>query len=160
MKTKCEIFSRVVGYLRPVSNWNEGKEEEFKDRTYFEVSEPKSRVQINIKNIQISKQIASIEKTEITGEVETTEISKNKIQSNGKVTLFKKPECNKCKALYERLKEENRDFNEKWFKDSIPELTELAKKQGIKEINTPVVVCNGKIYPEATYEKVLELING
>jgi len=32
---ECEIYSRVVGYLRPVSNWNEGKKEEFKDRKYM-----------------------------------------------------------------------------------------------------------------------------
>ena len=24
-RTKCEVFSRVVGYIRPVSQWNEGK---------------------------------------------------------------------------------------------------------------------------------------
>lgn len=29
---KCEIYSRVVGYFRPVGLWNEGKKEEFKDR--------------------------------------------------------------------------------------------------------------------------------
>jgi len=39
MKTKCEVYSRVVGYLRPVGNWNEGKAEEFKDRMVFAVSE-------------------------------------------------------------------------------------------------------------------------
>lgn len=32
---KCEIYSRVVGYLRPVSRWNKGKEEEFKERKYL-----------------------------------------------------------------------------------------------------------------------------
>jgi len=36
--TKCEVFSRVVGYIRPVSQWNEGKEAEFKDRKNFEVA--------------------------------------------------------------------------------------------------------------------------
>ncbi len=36
--TKCEVFSRVVGYIRPVSQWNEGKEAEFKDRKNFEIS--------------------------------------------------------------------------------------------------------------------------
>ncbi len=35
VKTKCEIWSRVVGYLRPVKNWNEGKISEFADRTPF-----------------------------------------------------------------------------------------------------------------------------
>ncbi|MCX6764943.1 MAG: hypothetical protein NT148_00145, partial [Candidatus Nealsonbacteria bacterium] len=29
---KCEVYSRVVGYLRPVTQWNTGKKEEYKDR--------------------------------------------------------------------------------------------------------------------------------
>jgi ribonucleoside-triphosphate reductase len=33
--SECEVYSRVVGYLRPVSNWNDGKKEEFKDRKYM-----------------------------------------------------------------------------------------------------------------------------
>ncbi|MCD6131980.1 MAG: hypothetical protein DRQ03_04010 [Candidatus Hydrothermota bacterium] len=28
----CEVYSRVVGYFRPVSNWNPGKQREFKER--------------------------------------------------------------------------------------------------------------------------------
>ena len=28
----CEVYSRVVGYFRPVSNWNPGKQQEFKER--------------------------------------------------------------------------------------------------------------------------------
>jgi len=35
VKTKCQIWSRVVGYLRPVDKWNEGKKEEFNDRIEF-----------------------------------------------------------------------------------------------------------------------------
>lgn len=35
---KCEVYSRVCGYFRPVSNWNHGKREEFKDRKEFNVS--------------------------------------------------------------------------------------------------------------------------
>lgn len=27
--TGCEVYSRVVGYLRPVMMWNKGKKEEF-----------------------------------------------------------------------------------------------------------------------------------
>lgn len=34
-RTKCEVFSRVVGYYRPVQNWNKGKAEEFKERREF-----------------------------------------------------------------------------------------------------------------------------
>ena len=31
----CNVYSRVVGYYRPVSWWNKGKQEEFKNRKYF-----------------------------------------------------------------------------------------------------------------------------
>ena len=33
----CEVFSRVVGYLRPVKQWNKGKQEEFRARKVFRV---------------------------------------------------------------------------------------------------------------------------
>jgi len=36
-RTKCEVYSRVVGYLRPVQQWNEGKISEFGDRIAFKV---------------------------------------------------------------------------------------------------------------------------
>ena len=35
----CEVYSRVVGYLRPVAQWNEGKQEEFAERHKFTASE-------------------------------------------------------------------------------------------------------------------------
>lgn len=33
----CEVYSRIVGYLRPVQQWNEGKQEEFKERAKFKI---------------------------------------------------------------------------------------------------------------------------
>jgi anaerobic ribonucleoside-triphosphate reductase len=33
----CEVYSRVVGYLRPVQQWNKGKREEFKNRKEFKI---------------------------------------------------------------------------------------------------------------------------
>jgi len=33
---KCEIFSRVCGYLRPLDNWNDSKVQEFHDRIMFD----------------------------------------------------------------------------------------------------------------------------
>lgn len=35
---KTEIYSRVCGYFRPVSNWNKGKKEEFKERKNFKIT--------------------------------------------------------------------------------------------------------------------------
>jgi len=31
----CEVYTRVVCYYRPVSNFNPGKQEEFRDRKYI-----------------------------------------------------------------------------------------------------------------------------
>ena len=36
-KTECEVYSRVVGYLRPVNQWNKGKQQEFSDRKTFDM---------------------------------------------------------------------------------------------------------------------------
>lgn len=35
----CEVFSRVVGYIRHVQQWHPGKQEEFKDRVVFKIKE-------------------------------------------------------------------------------------------------------------------------
>lgn len=37
-KVPCEVYSRVVGYLRPVHNWNNGKQQEFSERKMFRLN--------------------------------------------------------------------------------------------------------------------------
>lgn len=39
-RTPCEIWSRVMGYHRPISAWNAGKQCEHRERVYFQ--EPKA----------------------------------------------------------------------------------------------------------------------
>lgn len=41
---KTEVYSRVVGYFRPVANWNRGKREEFSDRKPYSVPTPAEAV--------------------------------------------------------------------------------------------------------------------
>lgn len=36
---RAEVYSRVVGYYRPVQAWNEGKREEFNERKYLNTRE-------------------------------------------------------------------------------------------------------------------------
>ena len=36
-RTRCEIWSRVMGYFRPVSQWNIGKQSEWADREMFKI---------------------------------------------------------------------------------------------------------------------------
>lgn len=37
----CEVYSRVVGYIRPMQQWNKGKKQEFLDRQEFKIGECK-----------------------------------------------------------------------------------------------------------------------
>jgi ribonucleoside-triphosphate reductase len=37
IKQPCEVYSRIVGYLRPVRQWNLGKKQEFKQRKEFKI---------------------------------------------------------------------------------------------------------------------------
>jgi len=34
-RTPCEVYSRIVGYIRPVNQWNKGKRAEFSERKEF-----------------------------------------------------------------------------------------------------------------------------
>ena len=35
---KAEVYSRITGYYRPVQNWNDGKAQEYKNRTLYDVA--------------------------------------------------------------------------------------------------------------------------
>ncbi len=47
--TKCngemEVYSRVVGYYRPVKSWNKGKQEEYEMRKSFKINEESEEVE-------------------------------------------------------------------------------------------------------------------
>lgn len=34
-RTRCEVFSRIVGYIRPIAQWNPGKYAEYFDRKTY-----------------------------------------------------------------------------------------------------------------------------
>lgn len=36
-RTKCEIYSRVCGYLRPINQFNPGKIQEFHERVNYKI---------------------------------------------------------------------------------------------------------------------------
>ncbi len=38
LRVPCEVYSRIVGYLRPIQNWHEGKQQEFGERKTFRVA--------------------------------------------------------------------------------------------------------------------------
>ena len=38
LRMPCEVYSRIVGYLRPTRNWNKGKLAEWKERRTYDIS--------------------------------------------------------------------------------------------------------------------------
>ena len=38
-RVPTEVYSRIVGYLRPLTSWNEAKLQEFEDRVVFKFPE-------------------------------------------------------------------------------------------------------------------------
>lgn len=38
-RQRTEVYTRSVGYLRPVSQWNKGKQQEFKERKEFKTED-------------------------------------------------------------------------------------------------------------------------
>ena len=38
-KRNVDVYSRIVGYYRPVSNWNKGKKQEYDERKMFNIDE-------------------------------------------------------------------------------------------------------------------------
>ena len=43
-EANCEVYSRIVGYMRPVNQWNNGKQQEFKDRKMFDIQSAEKTV--------------------------------------------------------------------------------------------------------------------
>lgn len=44
---EAEIYSRITGYYRPVKNWNEGKSQEYKNRTTYDVTHSVLKKELN-----------------------------------------------------------------------------------------------------------------
>ncbi len=34
-RVPCEVYSRIVGYLRPINSWNLAKQQEFRERVDY-----------------------------------------------------------------------------------------------------------------------------
>lgn len=49
-----EVYSRVVGYFRPLNQWNKGKKSEFKDRKTYNLG---NSCNIVLENSKQSKEI-------------------------------------------------------------------------------------------------------
>ena len=52
----CEVYSRIVGYFRPVRQWNKGKQQEYAERVSFRVDADEQSRDVNNASIRVFKQ--------------------------------------------------------------------------------------------------------
>ena len=76
---KSEVYSRITGYYRPVQNWNDGKSQEYKNRTVYDVLHSKAPAAHRIQKavVTVTKDDVKIERPETVKYLFTTSTCPN-----------------------------------------------------------------------------------
>lgn len=119
-----EIYSRITGYYRPVQNWNDGKLQEYADRTEYDIAGSVLKRPVN-SVVTLSGYDSGMQV-----KVETPENMKY---------LFTTKTCPNCRIAKEFLK------NDRFVLIDAEENMELTAKYGVMQAPTLVVV-NGDQY--------------
>ena len=125
---EAEVYSRITGYYRPVKNWNEGKTQEYKNRTAYDVTHSVLR-----KNPEAARQLSEA----LTGNEGAAESAQSRTESGA--YLFTTKTCPNCKMAKEFLK----DVDYKVV--DAEENPELTSQFGIMQAPTLVIVKDGKV---------------
>jgi glutaredoxin len=137
-RTKCEIWTRVMGYHRPVSQYNFGKKSEFYSRVYFDSLENENQ--------------------KLTDKYADKNISEKAVAD--KMILFTTKACPKCPAVKTLL--ENSETNYFAIDDSMLNFMEMADKYSVRSVPTLMAVDQngGEIWRASDLSEIAEIING
>ena len=116
---RAEIYSPITGYYRPVQNWNEGKTQEYKNRTTYDIT-------------------GSVLKKGNKGAETVKEAVHNAAIPAGSY-LFTTKTCPNCKMAKQFLKDVDYEVVD------AEENAELAEQLGIMQAPTLVVVRDGQV---------------
>ncbi|MBD5497693.1 MAG: ribonucleoside triphosphate reductase [Lachnospiraceae bacterium] len=116
---RTEIYSRITGYYRPVQNWNDGKLQEYANRTEYDIA-----------NSMLKRPMGAI--VTLSNYAEDVEVSV-RTPENVKY-LFTTKTCPNCKAAKEYLR------GESYVLIDAEENMELAQRYGVMQAPTLVVV--------------------
>ena len=116
---QTEVYSRITGYYRPVQNWNDGKTQEFKDRTVY--------------NLGAShlKSERTVSHTVADGKHEAAP----KVSDGARVMLFTTKTCPNCKIAYTLLDKANVGYEKVDAEDE----RDLTAKYGVRQAPTLIV---------------------
>lgn len=116
---KTEVYSRITGYYRPVQNWNDGKLQEYANRTEYDIAH--SSLKRPTRSVVTLSNFAE----EVKVKVEQPQDIKY---------LFTTKTCPNCKLVKEYLK------NVSYVTIDAEENMELARRYGVMQAPTLVVV--------------------
>ena len=119
-----EIYSRITGYYRPVQNWNDGKLQEYANRTEYDIEHSELKRPIS----------AVVTLSDYANDVKVSVGTPEEVRY-----LFTTKTCPNCKLVKEYLK------GVSYIPIDAEENMELATKYGIMQAPTLVVV-NGEEY--------------
>ena len=129
---EAEVYSRITGYYRPVKNWNDGKRQEYKNRTVYDIIHSKSPEQ-KMKSYGAAEKLAE----QAAGKEEPKAAAADKIEEDG-MYLFTTSTCPNCKMAKEMLAEEQYEVID------AERRPDLAAQYGIMQAPTLLVVEDGQ----------------
>lgn len=116
---KTEVYSRITGYYRPVQNWNDGKLQEYANRTEYDID-----------HSSLKRPTRSV--VTLSNFAEDVEVKVDRPQDIK--YLFTTKTCPNCKLVKEYLK------NVPYVTIDAEENMELARRYGVMQAPTLVVV--------------------
>ena len=125
---EAEVYSRITGYYRPVKNWNDGKRQEYKNRTVYDIIHSKSPEQ-KMKSYGAAEKLAE----QAAGKEEPkAAAAADKIEEDG-MYLFTTSTCPNCKMAKKMLEGEELEIID------AEKNPEMAKEFGIMQAPTLVI---------------------
>lgn len=109
-----EVYSRITGYYRPVQNWNEGKSQEYKDRTEYD-------------KFTLDKVV----------EVKQEKVDETSGSLKDGMYLFTTKTCPNCKTAKEMIKDINHEVID------AEDRADLSQEFGIMQAPTLLVITGG-----------------
>ncbi len=138
---KTEIYSRITGYYRPVSNWNAGKAQEFHDRKTYS----------GFKKISEHKLLSSGTKTE-TKAPSKGDVIDTILSDDFEVRILATHTCPKCKAVEAQM--DNKGISYKTIYAENSDGQKIAEDNNIMTV--PVLFVGDKMISD--YSKILSCI--
>ena len=139
---KTEVWSRITGYYRPISNWNDGKVQEFKDRKEYRLAdsvvEKANGLKEEYRGFEPHKVESNIAEPH---KVESHIVESPKVETSNIIRVYVQDHCPKCKGAVQRLRLKGVEFEVVNCMENKQEAIDLGLTQ------TPTIIdTNGKRY--------------